>query len=743
MKKTMVKLAGIIALATIIEFAMAACDSPTGGDGGGGTGTTYTLAFHANGATGGNPPASKKAKGGDSVTLPGNTGGMTKEDAVFGGWNTKVDGTGTPYSAGSDFTMPNKDTTLYAEWTAPNTTYTVTFDANGGSGTAPSSITQQTGYSFSLPGQSGLSKTGQVFVGWNTKADGTGTPYSAGAEFTMPNSNIILYAIWNDANITYTVNFDANGGSGSAPAPITDKAGYGFNLPDQFGLSKTGYEFSGWNTQADGTGTNYGVGSIYTIAGDVALYAQWTPLTYTITYLDVGEVTFSGTFQSGYSATHTYGTETVLASPVKKFNIFEGWFINSDGTGTPLTSLSPTGYTANTTLYAKWDVVPLDTVTGLANKLAWLQSYAQSNDDYVLEVNANETIVPQTLSYNDRSNITITLKGTGLTQTISLSSNGSLFSVNSGVTLILDNNIILQGHTNNSTALVVVNNDGTLVMNDGAKISGNTNTGAYSYGGGVYVTGGTFTMNGGEISGNTVAGIAFSYGGGVCVMTGGTFTMNGDATISGNFATTTGGSDTSWSYGGGVYVDNGTFTMNDESKISSNTAIAKMNNFSTTYTNCNSYGGGVSVTSNANFTMNGGEISGNTATSSTSGITDEHTACYSQGGGVYVDPRAGTFTMNGGEISGNIATSTYGFLALWNAGGGVYIGSTFHITDGIIYGSGEAVDIKNTANTGAALSLYSSYPVCEYGNGSTWTALPLPGGTYTDNTIKVVDGVLQ
>ena len=268
----------------VIGLFMVGCDNPTSSDGD--KGTTYTLSFSPNSATGGEPPAPKKAQAGDSVTLPGNTGSMSKENFVFGGWNTKADGTGTPYGAGSDFTMPNSDTTLYAKW---NDAYTIPI---------------------------------------------------------------------------YTVSFDANGASGAAPAAVTDKAGYSFLLPDQFGLSKIDYEFDGWNTNADGTGTNYSPGTSYTIAGNITLYAHWAQH-YTITYKDVGGGTFSGTHQSGYPTTYTYGTETVLDKPTKIGYNFGGWFTNSDGTGTAITSLSATGYTANITLYAKWYPVPIITMVSI------------------------------------------------------------------------------------------------------------------------------------------------------------------------------------------------------------------------------------------------------------------------------------------------------------------------------------------------------------------------------------------
>jgi hypothetical protein len=80
----------------------------------------------------------------------------------------------------------------------------------------------------------------------------------------------------------------------------------------------------------------------------------------------------------------------------------------------------------------------------------------------------------------------------------------------------------------------------------GGEISGNTTS---SYGGGVYVGSGTFTMNGGEISGNTTS-TASIYGGGGVYVSSGTCTMNGGE-ISGN---------TTSSYGGGVSVVGGTFT---------------------------------------------------------------------------------------------------------------------------------------------------------------------------------------
>lgn len=81
----------------------------------------------------------------------------------------------------------------------------------------------------------------------------------------------------------YTVFFDANGGSG-APAAQTKKDGTALALSSTV-PTRDGYTFTGWNTAADGSGTNYAAGATYTGNADLSLYAQWTP-TYTATFAD-------------------------------------------------------------------------------------------------------------------------------------------------------------------------------------------------------------------------------------------------------------------------------------------------------------------------------------------------------------------------------------------------------------------------------------------------------------------------
>jgi|GEM_PF-2536943 len=169
--------------------------------------------------------------------------------------------------------------------------------------------------------------------------------------------------------------------------------------------------------------------------------------------------------------------------------------------------------------------------TNLASQLDWVRNNAQSSGRYLIEISGHEVLSPQTLP-TDRTNLTVTLRGIGIMRTVNLIADGSIFTVDSGVTLVLDNNVTLEGRNNaahgwnNRYPLIQVNQGGTLVMNAGSRATGNTNTTWSStyFGGGVRVnSGGMFYMHGGEISGNT----CYSSSGGVHVASGGTFRMSG------------------------------------------------------------------------------------------------------------------------------------------------------------------------------------------------------------------------
>jgi uncharacterized repeat protein (TIGR02543 family) len=78
--------------------------------------------------------------------------------------------------------------------------YTVSFNANGGSGTPPGSKSAKSGESITMPNSGSLSRTGYSFDGWNTYASGTGTNYPTGTSIIVPNQNVALYAKWVQAS---------------------------------------------------------------------------------------------------------------------------------------------------------------------------------------------------------------------------------------------------------------------------------------------------------------------------------------------------------------------------------------------------------------------------------------------------------------------------------------------------------------------------------------------------------------
>ena len=122
--------------------------------------------------------------------------------------------------------------------------------------------------------------------------------------------------------------------------------------------ASTGYTFGGVEISDGGSTTTIAAANIdsetYTLTSNVTITPIWTPNTYNITYKDQGNVTFSGTHAAGAPTKHTYGTATTLKTATKTGYTFGGWFTNSGCTGSAVTSLGETAYTANITLYAKW-----------------------------------------------------------------------------------------------------------------------------------------------------------------------------------------------------------------------------------------------------------------------------------------------------------------------------------------------------------------------------------------------------
>jgi len=596
----------------------------------------YTVSFNADGGT--PAPSKQEIAKGDKVSEPS---AITRTGYTFDGWYKE-----TAFINKWNFTgdTVTNNITLHAKWN-PLPAYTVDFDSDGGS-TAPA---QQTVYqNDKVTEPSAMTKTGYTFEGWYKENTFTN---QWDFQINVVSGNITLYAKWKPLDI-FTVIFYANGGN---PVPTQQTIMENGKVTAPSVMTKTGYTFEGWYREA--TLSDKWDFATDTVTANTTLYARWNGNPYIITY------DANGGSGSMTVSNLIYGTPQKLNENTftRVGYIFMGWATSSTGDViyTDQQEVNDLGSTAGITvpLYAVWkEAVEIVPGTSVANKLTWLQSNSASNTIYIIEVNSNEDLSPQTLSYSNKTNITIRLTGIDTIRVINLSSNGSMFTVKSGVILVLDSNITLKGRSGNNAPLVYVDSGSNLIMKNGTNIIDNTVNNSEA--GGVRVNGGTFIMDGGIISGG--GGVSLGAGGqGVAVWNAdGKFIMN-DGTISGN--------------SGGVYVNRGTFTMNGGT-ISGNRATFD--------------GGGVYIENNATFAMDGGTIKGNSAGRN--------------GGGVYIV--LSVFTKTGGSmIYGYSVTDTVNNNAVKSSTGTVY-SNAGHAICAAITGGSIKMRKENTAGLNQNLS---------------------------------------
>ena len=253
--------------------------------------------------------------------------------------------------------------------TTTETDYTLSYNANGGSG-APG---KQTGtgvgsYTFTISGTK-PTRTGYTFLGWSLSSTATSASYQPGGSIKLT-ASATLYAVWRIN--TYTVSYNANGGSG-APASQTKTYGVTLTLSSTT-PTRTGYTFSAWNTAQNGSGTSYAPGGSYTANAAATLYAQWQANAYAVTFdAQGGSVT-----PAGKSVTYgqPYGALPVPERPGYRF---DGWFTAAAG-GTQVTAETVVAVTAAQTLYAHWTVQSIVRVMGADGALHAGVLYVMSAD---------------------------------------------------------------------------------------------------------------------------------------------------------------------------------------------------------------------------------------------------------------------------------------------------------------------------------------------------------------------------
>lgn len=365
----------------------------------------FTIKYNANGGTNAPSDTYVETSSDISSTVP------TRSGYIFRGWGKSSswctsrlaytsssgggsanDGTSATISSSktadewrSYFGTSGNSGTLYAQWEPITYTYTIQFDANGGTGSVPSTITKTGSDSSVVMGDIGSTvptRSGYVFRGWSASSswsskriayttnhggsaasDGTTATttgnwsyatYCTNAGGSTSSRTLTLYAQWEIA-YTHTLNYNANGGTGapSSQSVTNTSSTYGMTVSSTI-PTRIGYTFSKWNTNSSGTGTNYTAGSSVSVGANasVTLYAQWTPNTntpYKVNHYLMNTDGSTYALKETESLTGTTAT-TLTLSNLK--NTYEG-FTYQGGKGTTAASATkPSSFDTTTTILA-------------------------------------------------------------------------------------------------------------------------------------------------------------------------------------------------------------------------------------------------------------------------------------------------------------------------------------------------------------------------------------------------------
>ena len=240
-------------------------------------GVAQTLTYHGNGATGGNT-AAQSGHTGDELTT--NANGFTRDGYTFVRWDTAKDGSGIAYGEGKNgvgrYTMKPAGNDLYAIWQA-NPASIQYRDDYGATGSTPDT-TGVTGQNVTIA-RNGFTRPGYTFTGW-ARDRRTNPSLQPGGRYTLTPGTTTLWAQWkaDPAHLIY----NSNSGSTSQTRRtdgVVDQTLTVIANP----FTRSGYTFTGWNTQADGRGRAYTAGNGFRLVADAksnpvntsVLYAQW------------------------------------------------------------------------------------------------------------------------------------------------------------------------------------------------------------------------------------------------------------------------------------------------------------------------------------------------------------------------------------------------------------------------------------------------------------------------------------
>ena len=299
--------------------------------------TEFIVTFDGNGGTGSMEPVTVEE--GSRYVLP--ACGFTAPDGQeFKAWEIG----GVEYNAGDGYVVLG-NTEIKALWkdsTVIPTTFTITFNANGGTGSMEP-VTVEEGSRYVLPACGFTAPAGQEFKAWEIG----GIEYNAGDGYVVL-GNTEIKALWKDSAViptTFTITFNANGGTGSME-PVTVEEGSRYPLPACGFIPPVNMQFSGWALSADGSVIADGA---IMVTSNITLYAIWEPV-------PVNEFVI---FFDGNGGTPAVSSMTTIGHRLAflpgAFRSgsyrFDGWYTERNGGELITTS---TVFAANTIVYAHW-----------------------------------------------------------------------------------------------------------------------------------------------------------------------------------------------------------------------------------------------------------------------------------------------------------------------------------------------------------------------------------------------------
>jgi len=339
---------------------------------------SYTVTFNKNNHDTDSAPANPTSK---TVTPPATTvdalpAAPTRIGHTFADWNTQADGSGTKFD---ETTTVSANITVHAQWTAH--ILTINYDSGGGSGPAPDSPTSAVyGTDVTMPANT-YTLPGYTFVGWAVSGTDAieethlpNTPVSVtdlSEGITRGDASITLTAKWVEEGV-YLVTFNKNASDATDANPASKTVKPPDTTIDALPAAPTriGHTFTGWNTKADGSGTDFY--QTTPVSEIISVYAQWTVNTLTIEY-NSGGGTGPTTMPPYVPTLAAYGTNVDMPGNfyTRAGHMFAGWSVSGKdsipgthpvGASVAVTALSTGIKTGNASIILTAEWTPEDTI---------------------------------------------------------------------------------------------------------------------------------------------------------------------------------------------------------------------------------------------------------------------------------------------------------------------------------------------------------------------------------------------